>query len=314
MIQGRSARIGLLSALAAAAFVQLRTAAAERGHRRDGRFVHVDRTAVHYLERGEGRPLVMLHGLGAMIDDLVLSGLVSRAAAQHRVLAIDRPGYGRSSRPRDRLWTPMAQAELLHEVLRRLGIHEPLLLGHSFGATVALAYALRYPVERLVLVSGYYYPSARLDAPLLIPPAIPVVGDLLRYTISPLAGRALWPAWARLLFAPRPVARRFRSFPTWLALRPSQLRAVGEDAALLLPSVKAMANDYRKLAVPTTVIAGAQDRYVSPKQAERLHAEVAASELVLGPGAGHMAHYAAAERLVQALGTAPSTSSLRARA
>jgi len=312
MNHGRSARIGLISALAAAAFVQVRTAAAERAHQVDGRFVHVGRTKVHYLERGEGRPLVMLHGLGAMIDDLVLSGLVSRAAAQYRVLAVDRPGYGASSRPRDRLWTLMAQADLLHEVLQRLGVRQPMLLGHSFGATVALAYALRYPVERLVLVSGYYYPSVRLDAPLLVPPAIPVVGDLLRYTVSPLAGRVLWPAWVRLLFAPRPVPRRFRSFPTWLALRPLQLRAVGEDAALLLPSVKAMAREYRKLAVPTTVVAGAQDRYVSPKQARRLHAEVAASELVLVPGAGHMAHYAAADSLVRALGAA--TSSLRAPA
>ena len=301
MIRPRTAGLVAASTLAAAAFVQLRTAAAERSHALRGRFIDIDGTTVHYLERGEGRPLVMLHGLGAMVDDLALSGLLSRAARHYRVLAFDRPGHGRSSRPRDRLWTPMAQAELLHQALRRLDVYHPVLLGHSFGATVAVAYALRYPVERLVLVSGYYYPSARLDAPLLVPPAIPVIGDVLRYTVSPLVGRALWPAWLRLLFGPRPVPRRFRAFPTWLALRPSQLRAVGEDAALLLPSVSALSREYATLRVPTTIVAGEADRYVSPGQSRRLHSEVSGSRLVLIPGAGHMAHYAAGETILRAL-------------
>jgi pimeloyl-ACP methyl ester carboxylesterase len=297
----RTAGVTAGAALAAAAFVQLRTSAAERTHGLRGRFVLADDTTLHYLDRGEGRPLVMLHGLGAMVDDLVLSGLVAQAARRFRVLAFDRPGHGRSSRPRDRLWTPMAQAELLHEALRLLGIARPLLVGHSFGATVALAYALRHPVERLVLVSGYYYPTLRLDAPFLVPPGIPVVGDLLRYTASPLVGRLLWPAWLRLLFGPRDTPRRFRAFPTWLALRPSQLRAVGEDAALLVPSGAKMAREYGKLAAPTTIIAGAADRYVSPAQARRLHAAVPGSELLLVPGAGHMVHYAAGETVLRAL-------------
>jgi pimeloyl-ACP methyl ester carboxylesterase len=286
------------TAVASAAFVQLRTSAAERADRLRGRFVEVDGTTLHYLERGEGRPLVMLHGLGAMLDDLVLSGLVGLAEPRHRVLAFDRPGHGRSTRPRDRLWTPLAQADLLHEALRRLGVDKPIVLGHSFGATVALAYALRHPVERLVLVSGYYYPSVRLDAPLLVPPAIPLIGDLLRHTVSPLVGRALWPLWLRLIFGPRSVPRRFRAFPTWLALRPLQLRAVGEDAALLLPAVHAMAREYPKLRVPVSVVAGAADRYVSPRQAQRLHEDIPGSELLLIPGAGHMAHYAAPEQIV----------------
>jgi pimeloyl-ACP methyl ester carboxylesterase len=287
--------------LAAAAFVELRTNAAQREYRLRGRFAFADGAAIHYLERGEGAALVMLHGLGAMVDDLVLSGLVSRAAEHYRVLAVDRPGYGLSTRPRDRAWTPSAQAELLHDVLRKLNIPAPILLGHSFGATVALAYALRYPVERLVLVSGYYYPSVRLDAPLLAAPAVPVLGDVLRHTISPLLGRLLWPAWARLLFSPRAVPRRFRAFPTWMALRPSQLRATAEDATLLVPAVAAMSREYGKLSVPATIIAGAADRYVSAEQSRRLHGDLRGSELVLVPEAGHMAHYAAPQAVIDGL-------------
>jgi len=302
----------MASALGAAAFVQVRTGAVERAHRLRGRFLDVDGVRLHYLERGQGTPLVLLHGLGSMIDDFVLSGLCARAAEHYRVIAIDRPGYGRSTRPRGRRWTPAAQAELVHAALRRLGVHRPVLFGHSFGTSVALAYALRYPVERLVLASGIYYPTVRLEAPLLVPSAIPIVGTFLRYTVSPLIGRLAWPAWLRLIFAPAPVPRRFRPFPAWLALRPDTLRAIGEDAATLLPAVSAMAADYKRLQIPVVIVAGAEDRYVSPRaHAERLQREIASSELLLVPGAGHMVHYAAPQALMEAL-RGPSNSAANA--
>jgi pimeloyl-ACP methyl ester carboxylesterase len=285
--------------LASAAFVQVRSRSAERAHRTRGGFLDVDGVRLHYLERGEGQTLVLLHGLGAMIDDLVLSGLVSAAAERYRVIAIDRPGHGRSSRPRDRLWHPAAQAELIHAALRQLDVYCPVMFGHSYGATVALAYAAAYPVERLVLASGYYYPGPRLDAPILVPPAIPVLGDLLRYTVSPILGRLLWPAWLRILFAPGPVPRRFKSFPAWMALRPSQLRAVGEDAAFLLPAVAAMKPTYQRVRVPTVLVAGADDRYISAEaHTVRLHGEIPGAGLLLVPGAGHMVHHQALRRVL----------------
>lgn len=294
------------AALGAAAFVEVRTRAAERAHRVRGRFIDVDGVRLHYLERREGPALVLLHGIGSMIDDFVLSGLFARAAQRYRVIAIDRPGYGRSSRP-GRLWTPAAQAELIHRALRQLDVYCPVMLGHSFGASVAAAYALRFPVERLVLASGYYYPTVRLDAPLLLPPAIPLLGDLMRHTVSPIVGRLLWPAWLRILFAPAPVPRRFKPFPAWMALRPLQLRATAEDAAVLLPAAHAMAKEYGKLKVPTVIIAGSGDRYVSPRaHSMRLHREVPGSELVLVPGAGHMLHHVAAARVMRAIEPEPA--------
>lgn len=121
------------AALAACAvFVQVRTSIAQTRHRVRGSFVEVGGVRLHYLERGQGPTLVLLHGIGSMIDDFVLSGLVARAAEQYRVIAID--------------------------------------------------------------------PTVRLDAPLLLPPAIPLTGDLMRYTVSPILGRVLWPAWLRLIF------------------------------------------------------------------------------------------------------------------
>src|SRR5581483_7250320 len=74
--------------LGAATFVQLRTRAAERAHRVRGRFLDVDGVRLHYVERGSGTPLVLVHGLGSMIDDFLLSGLLARAAERYRVIAI----------------------------------------------------------------------------------------------------------------------------------------------------------------------------------------------------------------------------------
>jgi pimeloyl-ACP methyl ester carboxylesterase len=297
ILAGAAAALG-----ATTAYVHYKSAAAERAHRVRGKFIDVDGVRLHYLERGAGQPVVLVHGVGSMIDDFLLAGLVTRAAERYRVIAIDRPGYGRSTRPRDRRWTPAAQAELLHRALERLHIYAPVLFGHSFGATVAMAYALQYPVTRLVLASGYYYPSVRLDAPLLVPPAMPLAGTLLRHTVSPIIGRLLWPAWRRVIFSPAPVPRRFRAFPAWLALRPSQLRATGEDAAWLVPAVAEMAPQYRRLRVPTTIIAGADDRYVSARaHSVRLHGEIGGSVLVLVPGAGHMVHHVAAPAVMQTI-------------
>ena len=298
----RNAQLAAAALAASFLFVHARSALAERRHRVRGRFIELDGVRLHYVERGEGQPLVMLHGLGSMIDDFILSGLVARLAEHCRVIVIDRPGYGRSSRPRNRVWHPAAQAGLVHRALRHLGVYCPVLFGHSYGATVALAYGLAYPVERLVLASGYYYPTVRLDAPLLVPPGIPLIGDLMRYTVSPIIGRLLWPAWLRVIFAPAPVPRRFKPFPAWMALRPSQLRAVGEDAALLLPAVAAMKAAYSRVRVPTVLVAGADDRYISvDSQTRRLHREIGGSELVLVPGAGHMVHHQATETLARIL-------------
>ena len=72
-----------------------------------------DGVRLHYIDRGQGEPVVLLHGNGTMAQDFDLSGVLEIAAGRYRVIAFDRPGYGHSARPRDRIWTPDAQAKLL---------------------------------------------------------------------------------------------------------------------------------------------------------------------------------------------------------
>src|SRR5829696_5883550 len=155
-----------------------------------GRFVEVDGVRLHYVEQGKGEPLVLLHGNGSMIQDFETSGLIALAAKNYRVIVFDRPGYGHSERPRSILWTANAQAGLIHNALSQIGVSRAIVLGHSWGASVAVALALKHEsmVKALVLASGYYYPTVRADVVALSGPAVPILGDIVRYTVSPLLG------------------------------------------------------------------------------------------------------------------------------
>ena len=186
---------------------------AERRHPPRGRFIEVDGVRLHFLEQGRGPAVVLLHGNGTFSEDYRGSGLLDRLAARHRVVAIDRPGFGFSSRPRNRVWTPSVQAALLAAALDRLDLREPVVVAHSWGTLVAVALALDAPqrVRSLVLLSGYYYPTPRLDAALSSAPAIPVVGDVMRYTVSPVVGALMMGSLQRKIFGPMPVPDGFRA-------------------------------------------------------------------------------------------------------
>lgn len=211
---------------AAALYNRSQTRNAERRYPPIGRFLKVDGVRLHYVERGQGEPLVLIHGNGTMIQDFTVSGLVDRLANRYRVIVIDRPGFGYSTRPR-RLWTPRAHARLFREALTQLGIEQAMIYGHSWGTLVAVSLALEFPalVRGLVLGSDYYYPTLRADTFLLSPPAIPVIGDVMRHTVSPLMARAILPGMIKRVFEPAAVPGRFdRRFPKALMLRPGQLQ------------------------------------------------------------------------------------------
>ncbi|HEY0338706.1 MAG TPA: alpha/beta hydrolase [Burkholderiales bacterium] len=315
----RSALLAACALAATAAYVAYRARQAERKHPPTGRFIEVDGVKLHYLERGDGPPVVLLHGNGAIATDFEGSGVMDRLAARHRVIAFDRPGFGYSERPRKRVWTPHAQAALLARALDQLKVQQPVVVGHSWGTLVALQLAVDFPqrLRGIVLISGYYFPTLRADVFLLSPPAIPLVGDLMRYTISPLISRLIARPTMRKMFSPRPISARFESaVPLPLMIRPSQLRAAAEESGLMSWSAAALKDRYRKLMLPVTIIAGVGDRVADlQRQALRLHQEIPHSELRTEAGIGHMLHYAAPDVVVTAIedivaATTPSGSPL----
>jgi pimeloyl-ACP methyl ester carboxylesterase len=261
---------------------------------------------LHYIDRGSGPPLVLLHGNGSMIQDFQSSGLLDLAARKYRVIVFDRPGFGHSDRPRSTVWTPEAQADLIHAALMKLGVTEPVVFGHSWGALVAVAIALKYPeaVKAMVLGSGYYFPNARADVFAFSPTAVPIIGDMLSHTVSPLIGRLMWPLLLRKIFGPSPVPRKFERFPEEMAVRPSQLRAAAAESTLMIPAAQAFRTSYRHLKMPVVIVVGADDRFIKTEQSTKLHGEIPGSILRSIPGVGHMVHQTATAEIISAIDTA----------
>lgn len=268
-----------------------------------GKFVEVDGVRLHYVEQGSGSPVVLLHGNGVTLQDFAASGVLDAVSGDHRVIAFDRPGFGYSDRPRTTVWTPRAQAALLARALERLGVGKAVVVGHSWGTMVALAMALDHPqqVGGLVLLSGYYYGTARPDVYPLSTPAIPLIGDVMAHTVSPLSGALLGPEMVKASFSPAPVSEKFADFPIALALRPSQVRATAADTALMVPGAVELSRHYAELKLPVVIMAGDGDRitFVN-KHAERLAAEISA-DLRIVPGQGHLLHYAVPGEVASAI-------------
>lgn len=295
-----SGAVAVLAVAALANHVMARRA--ERRHPPRGNFIEVDGVRLHYIERGHGTPVILLHGNGGMVKDFEISGVLDSIARNHRVIAFDRPGFGHSARPRGRVWTAAAQAALLHKAFGRLGIRRPVVVGHSWGSLVALSMALEHQEEMgaIVLLSGYYIPDLRLDVLLMAGLAVPLLGDLIRYTISPLLGRLLMPLIFRKIFAPAPVTPEFKAhFPSALALRPWQLRASAADTALMIPGAAATRHRHGELTLPVLIVAGSDDGMVdTAQQSLSLHADIAHSEMRTVAGGGHMIHHTGHDEVV----------------
>ncbi|MEP9378371.1 alpha/beta hydrolase [Aquabacter sp. CN5-332] len=282
-----------IGALTATAIINAKLARkAERANPPAGSFIEIDGVLLHVVERGEGPPLVMFHGNGAMIQDFESSGLIDQASQTNRVIVFDRPGFGHSGRPRSHLWTPAAQADLFHAALKQLGVSEAVILGHSWGTCVAVQMALRHPemVTSLVLASGYFYPTLQPGFVGLAMPAVPGLGDIIRYTLAPLLSRAMWPLVLRKVFGPSQPPEKFSGFPVEMAVRPSQLRAAAAETGMMIPYAFAARDEYQSLSMPVAIIAGDADRVVSFSQSKRLHREIQGSTLHRLRGAGHMIH------------------------
>ena len=298
--------LGAVSAALTAAWVEWKARRAERDNPPRGRLLEVEEgVRLHCLERGSGRPVVLIHGNAVTLEDFEASGVFAALSGTHRVLAFDRPGFGHSSRPRDRVWNPAAQGAAIQGALDQIGVERPVLVGHSMGTLVAMAMALDRPerIGGVVLLGGYHYPTARVDALLMTPVALPILGDVMRYTVTALTSRAMFGRVTEAMFAPNPVPAAFFDWvSSEMMVRPVQIRANAEDAALMVPSAAQLADRYGDLKVPLALMAGADDAVIDPHEhAERLHAEVPGSRLFLVPGSGHMVHHIAPQTVVEAV-------------
>ncbi|NJC09178.1 alpha/beta fold hydrolase [Polymorphobacter fuscus] len=259
-----------------------------------GRILDVGGVAVHVVDTGYvagGETIVLIHGNGSLLQDFLVSGVVDRLRTRHRVILFDRPGYGYTARPDDREWTAEAQARLFVAACGQLGVLRPVVVGHSWGTLVALAWALDHVgrVSRLVLLSGYYYPTMRPDSAMLNIAILPGARQVFANAVAPLQTRITGAGGIRMVFSPSETPDRFMDeIPFELMLRPTQMAASALDGAQMPANVARLAPRYRELRLPIGIAWGDGDKLVDHRtHSERLAREFGAPTLVLAD-AGHM--------------------------
>ena len=267
--------------------------------------VTVDGTPIHYLRAGTGPAVALIHGASANLGDMSF-GLLPRLARRYEVVAFDRPGHGASGWPARGGERLAHQARILRAALAALNIDRAILLGHSYGGAVALAWALEFPesVAGLLLAGapsqGWEGGMGLANDLLAHPATAPFFSWALPAMMLPLTVSRL----VDELFAPQKAPRGFVAHvgPRRI-FAPDTLRANAVQLTALRSQLLAMVPRYGGLRMPVEILHGTADRLVAHDyHAVPLAAAIPGARLTSLPGVGHMVHHAAPGEVEAALG------------
>ncbi|MEA2820247.1 MAG: hypothetical protein QOJ86_2251 [Bradyrhizobium sp.] len=248
-----------------------------------------------------GPPVVIIHGASSNLESMrPLGDLI---AQHHRVILIDRPGHGWSTRDDLKNSTPAMQARMLDEALEKLGVSGAIIVVHSLAGALGALLALDYPgrVAGLAMLAPVAYPWPGGVGWYNRVVTTPVIGALLAHTITLPLGLVLSTSGARSVFAPQVMPAGFvKNSATLLLLRPREFLANAWDLMTLKAAVAEQAPRYGNIKAPVVVITGDSDTSVSPGiHSRRFAAAVPDAKLIVLPGVGHMVQYAAADVVVR---------------
>jgi len=270
----------------------------------EGRFVEAEGYRIHAWDRGAGRPVIMLHGASGNLRDWTWD-IAPELAKRYRAIAFDRPGLGYSERPKIGGGDPAVQARLLRTAAQRLGAERPILVGHSWGAALAMAWALQAPdqVAGVVTVSGAVMPWS--DRPMLaelIGLDQLLIGFYFNYLQSSANDGGIERFVERIFRPQKPPPGYVEHVGGPLSLREEVLQANKDDIRTLNKALRRQAPRYGDLAVPVEVLSGTEDFIIDPQRQPIPFADVLPdAKLELLQGVGHMAHHVAPDRLYAAI-------------
>ncbi len=257
-----------------------------------GRFIEVDGARIHYLDEGTGPTLVLVHGLAGQMHNFTHS-LLGKLTRDFRVVVLDRPGSGYSTRPRRASATMSAQARMISRFCQELKLGRPLIVGHSLGGAIALALALNHPeqVAGLALLAPVTHRPERVPPPFDgIAIASPLLRRLIAWTLATPLSIANRDRALATLFGPEPVAPDFAVRGGGLLnLRPSSFIGASTDLMATHDEIGEMPARYKDLTVPVGILYGTDDRILdAATHGNGLAAKVEGTDLELIEGGGHM--------------------------
>src|SRR6266851_1027623 len=290
------------------------------------KFVKVDGARLHFVIKGAGRPVILIHGNPGSCQDW--ARLYTPIASRYQAIAFDRPGHGHSDRPNHRDMTVDIQAQMLHTAVRELQIERPILVGHSWGGALALAYALEFPddLSGLVLVAPAVYESDDGVSFFSKLPGFPIIGDVVNFLFTPLLGAWLVRTDVTKAFAPDPIPKHYLRHVLSEWTRPKKVKWYSIDDALLNESLPKLSGRYAellesnhrdslansaardsgsnstRLRIPVSIVTGDSDLIVPAKEnAHRLYESLPHSQLIVLEKTGHQIPFTRPDAVVDAI-------------
>ncbi len=287
-----------------------------------GQFVEVDGRKVHAVVSGAGPDLVLIHGASGNVRDMTFD-LMARLNDRYRVIVLDRPGLGYSDAVdpsaeaifSKRADSPVAQARLLQAAAAKLGAEKPVVLGHSFGGAVALAWALERPdnLSALVNVSGASMPWEGGLGRLYDINGSTLGGGIVPPLITAFAPDGLVDETLEAIFKPNPVPGGYAAHVgPGLAIRRDSLRVNARQVTTLLPHIVEMMQRYPLIDVPVEIIHGDADTIVPlDVHSARLVKLIPEAQLTVVNQVGHMPHHVVPATVIEAIDRASRRAGLR---
>lgn len=259
----------------------------------DGKFVEVPGARLHYVELGEGSPVVMVHGLGGQLRNFSYA-LAEIVARHHRVILIDRPRSGYSTVDAGSEPGVIEQAAIIAAGITALGLERPLYVGHSLGGALGLALALNHAgvVRALALIAPLTQPQPEppavfrgLAAGAATKGARLVISNTLALPLAMLTS----PATLKQVFAPEPAPDDFHVRGGGvLALRPANVAAAMFEIGRASQDMEALQPRYGELTLPVSILFAREDHVLNyQRDGEKTAGEIARCRLELVDG-GHM--------------------------
>jgi pimeloyl-ACP methyl ester carboxylesterase len=268
----------------------------------NGRFVEVDGERFHYVEEGKGPPLVMIHGLMGSSRNLTYA-LSGQLRERFRVITVDRPGSGYSTRHSGTAADLPAQARQMAAFIKTLDLDKPLVLGHSLGGAISLALALDHPhaVSGLILVAPLTHPQRLLPLVFLSLAVRPAwLRRWVSHTLTMPIGLLTKGAVVNGVFAPDAPPTDFATQGGGLlGMRPDNFYAASSEINRVNDDLPEMVKRYPQLSLPIGLIYGARDKVLDfQEHGQALASKVPGLKLQVVEGRGHMLPITAVDRVV----------------
>ncbi|WDI31087.1 alpha/beta hydrolase [Hyphococcus flavus] len=269
-----------------------------------GAFIEVGDERIHVVDAGprnsDKPPLILIHGASVNLRDMKLA-LGDTLSADRRVIMVDRPGRGYSTR-NGQGHQLTVQASAIKAVADELEVENPVVVGQSFGGAVALNYALQYQEEMsgLVLLAPVSHEWPGGVAWYNNVSSWPVAGFLLRRLLVPIYGQLTAEKNINGSFAPNAAPENYyENSGLVLLFRARDFKANASDVSNLKDQILKQQDRYGELRLPVSVVTGTADTTVSPQiHSAQLEQDIPGATLTLLPGTGHALHHVETQKII----------------